>query len=114
MVLRLLTVRAVQQVVVQLQEFNQLQAQYLNNYAADNGASDGNRFIAKLLKQPMVEVLDPVTRSIHTIDPQTLAHRILQVREELARNVGASLGPSAAQENTTVLRSHLSASLKQQ
>ena len=43
----------------------------------------GVQFIAKLLKQPMIEVLDPVTRSIHTIDPQTLAHRILQVRRQL-------------------------------
>lgn len=42
MVVRLLTVRAVQQVLVQLQEFNQLQAQWLNHFAAENQPQQGN------------------------------------------------------------------------
>ena len=38
------------------------------------------QFIRKLLAERGREVQDPITRSLHAIEPQTLAHRILQVR----------------------------------
>lgn len=37
------------------------------------------QFLAKLFAEPGKKVTDPTTGAKHTIDPQQLAHRILQV-----------------------------------
>jgi hypothetical protein len=46
---------------------------------ADNPPSESNKFLLKLFAMPPTTVKDPTTGKTHSIDPQNLAHRILQV-----------------------------------
>lgn len=88
-------------------ECDLLVAQWLNNFAADHPPTDGNKFVAHLLDQRGTQVTDPTTRSVHTVDPQILARRILIIRDDLARNATYNLPDYVERENTAILRSHL-------
>jgi hypothetical protein len=105
--LRVLTGRAVKKLIVQLMEFDLVVAQWMNNFAADNPPTDGNRFIARLLDQRGIQITDPTTRSVHSVDPQVLARRVLIIRDDMARNATYNLPDYVERENTALLRSHL-------
>lgn len=46
--------------------------------------SSGPQFLLGLLRQKATTVLDASTATTHTIDPANLAHRIVQIRSEMA------------------------------
>lgn len=92
---------------MQLMECDLLVAQWLNNFAAENPPTSGNKFVSLLIDQPGTQVTDPTTRSVHTVDPQVLARRVLIIRDDLARNATYSLPEYVERQNTSILRSHL-------
>ena len=105
--LRVITARAVKLLLTQLQELDMLQAQWFNNYCAENPPTEGDKFIADLFNAKGVVVFDPNTQHNHHIDPQNLAHRLLQVRGDMASNVTLDLPNFVKRRNTGVLRTHL-------
>ncbi|GAB4817311.1 hypothetical protein N2152v2_004357 [Parachlorella kessleri] len=106
-VLRLLTVRATQRVLNQLMEFDLLVAQWLNNYVAENPPSEGNKFLLKLLSHPGKAIPNHATAQVHIVDPRGLAHRILEVRTDMANSVMSGFPAFVSLENTSLMRSHL-------
>jgi len=105
--LRVLTARAVKKLLYQLQELDIIQAQWLNNYAAEHPPTTGNEFIEELFNVRGTVVVDPTTQSSHNIDPQNLAHRILQIRNDMARKATLSLPQFVDTEDAAVMRKHL-------
>jgi hypothetical protein len=105
--LRVLTARAVKKMLYQLQELDIVVAQWLNNYAADNPPTSGNEFIENLFNVRGTVVVDPTTNTTHSIDPQNLAHRILQIRNDMARKATLSLPEFVDMEDAAVMRKHL-------
>lgn len=105
--LRVLTARAVKKMLYQLQELDIVVAQWLNNYAADNPPTSGNEFIENLFNVRGTVVVDPTTNTTHSIDPQNLAHRILQIRNDMAKKATLSLPEFVDMEDAAVMRKHL-------
>lgn len=93
--------------MIQLQELDIIVAQWLNNYAAENPPTEGNAFIADLFNAKGTVVVDPATKISHHVDPQNLAHRILQVREDMAKKATLDLPGFVERQNTLVIRKHL-------
>jgi hypothetical protein len=52
-------------------------------------------------------VTDPNTQTSHNIDPQNLAHRLLQIRDDMAKKSTLDLPAYVERCNTQVLRTHL-------
>ena len=105
--LRVLTARSVKKLISQLQELDMFVAQWLNNYAADHPPTTGNDFVVDLFNARGTVVVDPNTKHTHKIDPQNLAHRILLIRDDMARRATISLPEFVELENTAVMRKHL-------
>jgi len=102
-----MTARSVKRLIYQLQELDVVVAQWMNNYAAENPPTTGNEFIIDLFNAKGTVVVDPTTKTSHNIDPQNLAHRILLIRSDMARNATLKLPGFVELENTGVLRKHL-------
>lgn len=105
--LRVLTARSVKKLLTQLQELDLHQAQWFNNYAAENPPTEGDKFITELFNAKGVVVMDSANNTSHHIDPQNLAHRLLQIRIDMARRTTLDLPGFTERHNTDVLRSHL-------
>lgn len=65
--LRVLTARATQKLLLQLQELDLFVAQWLNNYCSEHKPMEGNTFISGLMGTPGSVVRDPNTGACHTI-----------------------------------------------
>ena len=78
-----------------------------NNYCAEHPPTESNAFILGLFSAPHSVVIDTTTQTSHSIDPQNLAHRVLQIRDDMARAATSSLPQFVELENTGVLRTHL-------
>lgn len=107
MLLRVLTARAVKKLLMQLQELDLHKAQWLNHYCADNPPTEGNAFIVELFNARGTTVVDNINQTTHAIDPQNLAHRLLQIRDDMARAATIALPQYVELQNTQVLRTHL-------
>lgn len=107
MLLRVLTARSVKKLLMQLQELDLLVAQWLNNYAAEHPPTEGNAFIVDLFNAKGEVVVDAANKTTHHIDPQNLAHRVLVIRDDMARRATLDLPAFVERENTAVLRKHL-------
>lgn len=105
--LRVLTARSVKKLLYQLQELDVIVAQWLHNYAAENPPTTGNDFIEELFNVRGTVVKDPVTQTTHSIDPQNLAHRILQIRNDMAKKSTMSLPQYVDMQDAEVMRKHL-------
>lgn len=105
--LRVITARSVKLLLVQLQELDLFQAQWFNNYAAEHPPTEGDKFIQELFNAKGTVVTDPNTQLSHNIDPQNLAHRVLQIRDDMAKKATLDLPAFTERCNTGVLRSHL-------
>lgn len=105
-VLKVLTAKATQRLLFQLQELDIFKAQWLSNYCSENPPSGSNKFLLEMLRQPSTTVVDATNATSHTIDPANLAHRIVQIRSEMAS--GMTKFPKFVEvETTEVLRQHL-------
>lgn len=107
MLLRVLTARSVKLLLTQLQELDVIQAHWFNQYCADNPPTTGNAFLAALFQEKGVTVVEATTQTSHAIDPQNLAHRVLQIRMDMAARATSALPTYTELENTGVLRAHL-------
>lgn len=107
--LRVLTAKATQRLLLQLQELDLHKAQWFNNYCSENAPSGGNKFLMGLFKAPSTVVRDINTGTDHTIDPANLAHRVIQIRADMAQTL-VELPKYIELENTAVLRHHLTTS----
>lgn len=105
--LRVITARSVKLLLVQLQELDLFQAQWFNNYAAEHPPTEGDKFISELFNAKGTVVTDPNTQTNHSIDPQNLAHRLLQIRDDMAKKATLDLPAFTERCNTQVLRTHL-------
>ena len=105
--LRVLTARSVKLLLLQLHELDLFQAQWLNNYASENPPTEGDKFIQGLLNAKGTTVTDHQNKTTHNIDPQNLAHRLLQIRDDMARKSTLDLPGFVERCNTQILRSHL-------
>ncbi|KAI8106453.1 hypothetical protein M9435_000997 [Picochlorum sp. BPE23] len=105
--LRVLTARSVKRLLYQLQELDMVTAQWLNNYAADNPPTTGNEFIEDLFNVQGTVIVDRATNVKRTIDPQNLAHRILQIRNDMAKKATLSLPEFVDLEDAKVMKKHL-------
>lgn len=105
--LKVLTARSVKRLLIQLQELDMITAQWLNNYAADNSPMTGNEFIEKLFDVKGTVIVDKQTQTKRTIDPQNLAHRILIIRNDMAKKATLCLPEYVDREDGDVMRKHL-------
>lgn len=105
--LKVLTARSVKRLLIQLQELDMITAQWLNNYAAENSPMTGNEFIEKLFDVKGTVIIDKPTATKRTIDPQNLAHRILIIRNDMAKKATLSLPEYVDREDGNVMRKHL-------
>jgi hypothetical protein len=105
--LKVLTARSVQRLLYQLQELDMITAQWMNNYAADHSPMTGNQFIEELFNAKGTIVVEKATGTKHTIDPQNLAHRILMIRNDMAKKATLSLPEFVDMEDANVMRNHL-------
>ncbi|KAL4858426.1 Tubulin-folding cofactor D [Chlorella vulgaris] len=107
--LRVLTAKAVKRLLHQLMELDQFKAQWFNNYCSEHPPADGDKFLLRLFKAPSVVVREVTTGTDHTIDPANLAHRVIQIRADMAQTL-VELPKYIELQNTEVLRQHLTAS----
>lgn len=105
--LKVLTARSVKRLLIQLQELDMITAQWLNNYAANNSPMTGNEFIEKLFDVKGTVIVDKQTQTKRTIDPQNLAHRILIIRNDMAKKATLCLPEYVDREDGDVMRKHL-------
>ena len=84
--------------------------QWYNNYIADgNPPLEGDAFIAKLFRQRAVYAQEKTTGIDHFVSPAQLAHRVLAMRELMARTVTQGFPEFVTRTNIEVLRAHLEA-----
>jgi hypothetical protein len=95
------TARAVQRVLQRLATVDRSSHDYLAAFAKQHPPIAPD-FIARLLAEP------PGANASANANPAQLASAILVTRAELARDVARSLEDSAARDNVSVLREHLS------
>jgi len=108
-VVRVLTAKAVQKVLMQMGPVDGFTAKWLNSYCADHPPLEGNAFLSRLMSErPRMEV-DPYTGNTHHITPVTLANRIMATREDLVQDVSKLIGPQVHKDNVLILRTHLEA-----
>ena len=107
MLLRVLTARSVKKLLAQLQELDLHQAQWFNNYAAEHPPTEGDKFIIELFNAKGTVITDVPNNTSHHVDPQNLAHRLLQIRIDMARRATLDLPDFTERHNTDVLRGHL-------
>lgn len=105
-VLRVLTARSVQTLLIQLQELDICVASWMNNFCSENPPLEAE-FLSNLLSAKGTVIEDPTTQTTHTVDPQNLAHRVLQIRSAMAASLATGFPRFVEVENTQVLRSHL-------
>ncbi|KAL4443759.1 hypothetical protein ABPG75_011496 [Micractinium tetrahymenae] len=108
LVLKVLTAKATQRLLLQLQELDGFKAQWLTNYCSEHPPSE-SKFLLGLLRQKATTVLDASTATTHTIDPANLAHRIVQIRSEMAATM-LKFPKYVEVQTTEVLRQHLMSS----
>ncbi|PSC71552.1 NAD+ synthase (glutamine-hydrolysing) [Micractinium conductrix] len=106
LVLKVMTAKATQRLLLQLQELDLFKAQWLTNYCSENPPSGSNKFLVGLFKQPSTVVHDASTATDHTIDPANLAHRIIQIRGDMASSL-TKFPKFVELENASVMREHL-------
>ncbi|GBF95673.1 NAD+ synthase [Raphidocelis subcapitata] len=109
-VIRCLTARAVQKLILNLESLGDGQsftARWLNDFCAHHPPLRGDEFIAELMHTQPVALVDPYSGRTHIISPTQLATGVLTVREELSRHVAKSLPGAVAAGNVAVLRRHL-------
>lgn len=70
---------------------------------------EGDAFISKLFRQRAVYAEDKVTGTDHFVSPAQLAHRVLAMRELMARTVTQGFPEFVTRTNIEVLRAHLEA-----
>ncbi|KAI7844995.1 hypothetical protein COHA_001361 [Chlorella ohadii] len=109
LVLRVLTSKAAQRLLTQLGELDGYKQQWLHNYLAAHPPSEGNKFLAELMRQPNSEVHDASTDTVHKIEPANLAHRIIEIRAAMSQSM-LKFPKFMELENTEVLRAHLRSS----
>lgn len=83
--LRVLTARAVQRTMMQLQQHHVIAANWLNNYCMENPPLGGDEFLLKLFSQPAMRVWDEMRRGWVIIDPQSISNNILEHRHRLSQ-----------------------------
>ena len=84
--------------------------QWFNNYiASGNPPLEGDAFVSKLFRQRAVYAQDKTTGTDHFVSPAQLAHRVLAMRELMARTVTQGFPEFVTRTNIEVLRAHLEA-----
>jgi hypothetical protein len=109
-VLRVLTARSAQRVLAQLGDTDIFVQQWFNHFLADNPPLQGDVFVRALFKERAVYAKDKVTGTEHFVSPAQLAHRVLAMRELMARTVTAGFPEFVTRTNVEVLRQHLESS----
>ncbi|CAL8461906.1 g1437 [Coccomyxa elongata] len=110
-VARVLTSRAVQKVLLQLQETDLFVAHWFSEYCSANPPMTGDKFVLELLKQRPLYATDKINGKDHYISPPMLANRVMVAREALAGGMSKFDFPTyMARTNTEVYRKHLESS----
>jgi hypothetical protein len=109
-VLRVLTARSAQRVLAQLGDTDIFVQQWFNHFLADNPPLQGDAFVRALFKERAVYAKDRVTGTEHFVSPAQLAHRVLAMRELMARTVTQGFPEYVTRTNIEVLRAHLESS----
>ncbi len=109
-VLRVLTARSAQRVLAQLGDTDLFVQKWFNDFLSENPPLKGDPFIQALFKERAVYMKDSVTGMEHFVSPAQLAHRILAMRELMARTVTAGFPEMVTRTNVDVLRQHLESS----
>jgi hypothetical protein len=96
-------------VLAQLGDTDLFVQQWFNHFLADNPPLQGDPFLRALFKERAVYAKDAVTGTEHFVSPAQLAHRILAMRELMARTVTTGFPEFVTRTNVDVLRQHLEA-----
>ncbi len=83
--LRVLTARAVQRTMMQLQQHHVIAANWLNHYCIENPPLGGDEFLLKLYSQPALRVYDEIRRGWVIINPQDISSTVLEHRHRLSQ-----------------------------
>jgi hypothetical protein len=106
-VLKVLTAKAVQRLLTMLGEYDLLQQNWFHQYCAEHPPTTGNKFIDELMQAKGEVIHDATTQTDHAVDPQNLAHRILQMRADMADRLVTGMIKYTEVENMSVLKKHL-------
>ncbi|KAK9834304.1 hypothetical protein WJX81_005155 [Elliptochloris bilobata] len=110
-VARVLTARAAQKILLQLQETDLYVHRWFGEFCMENPPNQGDDFLLKLMRARTEAIHEATTSKRHLINPQALARRIMIVRESLATALtGPGLPQFLARANLEVQRRHLESS----
>lgn len=104
---RVLTARATQLVLCQLNVDSPQVFEWLTNFTRECPPIEGNDFVLKLMKRQPCASIDPVTKNTMIIHPVTLAQQVLAVRDELAEVAAKGLPQHVKNSNLNVIKTHL-------
>lgn len=106
-VLKVLTAKAVQRLLVILGEYDLIVQNWFHQWCAEHPPTTGNAFVDELMQCKGVVIHDNPTQSDHSVDPQNLAHRILQMRSDMSTRLAGGMIRYTELENMGVIRKHL-------
>eukprot|EP01023_Acetabularia_acetabulum_P049455 TRINITY_DN5281_c0_g1_i1.p1 TRINITY_DN5281_c0_g1~~TRINITY_DN5281_c0_g1_i1.p1 ORF type:complete len:220 (-),score=30.80 TRINITY_DN5281_c0_g1_i1:662-1321(-) len=106
-VLKCLTARAVQKIILELQTSDTQSAQWLNKYCGEHPPLEGDNFLLELMG--MQNIHSPGDQYGHefVVRPMELANRIIAYRAELSKLIASEIQGIAVEKNIGVMRSHL-------
>jgi len=104
---RVLTARATQLVLAQLNTASPHIYEWLTNFTRECPPIEGDEFLLKLMKRQPYTNIDPATKSTMIIHPVTLAQQVLAARDELAGASAKGLVHHVKNANLDVIKTHL-------
>lgn len=108
LLLRVLTVRATQKLLAQLQELDLVVASWLSEFCSTHPPGAGDEFLLELMKMGGTEIIDGPNQMAHSISPADLVERILLVRADLAKRISKTFPKFAEVEGRQLRVKHLS------
>jgi len=78
--MRILTARATQRLLMQLQELDLHVANWLSEFCSRHPPTGGDKFLMALLSETGADLINPTNQTSHIVSPTDLADRILATR----------------------------------
>eukprot|EP01024_Parvocaulis_polyphysoides_P016863 TRINITY_DN1747_c0_g1_i1.p2 TRINITY_DN1747_c0_g1~~TRINITY_DN1747_c0_g1_i1.p2 ORF type:complete len:218 (+),score=22.84 TRINITY_DN1747_c0_g1_i1:233-886(+) len=106
-VLKCLTARAVQKIILELQTSDTQTAHWLNLYCKDHPPLEGDSFLLELMGKENIYNAGDQYGHEFVVRPMELANRIIAYRTELSKSIAKEICGIANERNIGVMRTHL-------
>eukprot|EP01024_Parvocaulis_polyphysoides_P064976 TRINITY_DN7566_c0_g1_i4.p2 TRINITY_DN7566_c0_g1~~TRINITY_DN7566_c0_g1_i4.p2 ORF type:complete len:222 (-),score=25.74 TRINITY_DN7566_c0_g1_i4:597-1262(-) len=106
-VLRCLTAKAVQKVIMEMQTSDMQVAKWLNKYSAEHPPLQGDDFLLELMGKETIHNPGDEHGHEYIVRPMELANRIIAARMELSKSIASVITDVASERNVAIMRKHL-------